>query len=86
MRTASRPLPYVVLAVAMCGILPLAAMRDHTARYQRAGGRGSFADYYTARFGSALVAPELTRNIVLPSTIWSRTALSAKCTSSSTAT
>lgn len=49
------------------GILPLGAMQGHTTRYQRAGGRASFADYYTARYGNALIDPRLLRTIVFAS-------------------
>ena len=49
---------------ARTGILPLEAIQGHTARYQRAGGLRSFADYYTARYGGALMDPELRRNVV----------------------
>jgi chemotaxis protein methyltransferase CheR len=63
-RLYATDLSSVALDRARKGILPLGAMQGHTARYQRAGGRGSFADYYTARYGNALIDPVLLRNVV----------------------
>lgn len=54
----------VVLAKAREGILPIDRVRNYTSNYQQAGGQGSFADYYTARHGLAIISPELKRNIV----------------------
>lgn len=53
-----------VLAQAKEGTCPLAAMREHTANYQRAGGKAAFSDYYTARHSHALFRASLKRNIV----------------------
>ena len=53
-----------VLAKAQRGIFPLAAMQEYTRNYQRAGGTGSFADYYTADNDYAILRPELRRNVV----------------------
>ena len=46
------------------GIFPLAAMREYTANYQRAGGTRTFSDYYTAAYDHALLHPSLRRNVV----------------------
>ncbi len=46
------------------GIYPLEAMRNYTRNYQAAGGEGSFADHYTARYDSALLDRSLRANIV----------------------
>jgi chemotaxis protein methyltransferase CheR len=54
----------VCLDRARQGIYSLRDLRAHTANYQKSGGTGSFADYYTARYDSALLAPELRKNVV----------------------
>jgi chemotaxis protein methyltransferase CheR len=47
------------------GAFPLAAMREHTARYLAAGGRRSFSEYYTVRARDVVVFdPRLRRNVV----------------------
>ncbi len=53
-----------VLATAAEGVLPLSEMQKYTHNYQKSGGRASFADYYTARYGRALLSPELKQAIV----------------------
>lgn len=53
-----------VLRRAKEGIYPLREMRQFTANYQKSGGRGDFADYYTARYDHAIVMPALRANIV----------------------
>ena len=53
-----------VLGRAKEGIFPLEAMREYTGNYQKAGGKRSFSEYYTARYGSALLNPSLKENIV----------------------
>jgi chemotaxis protein methyltransferase CheR len=54
----------VVLQKAKAGIFPLDRMKEYTENYIAAGGKRSFSDYYTAKYGGALFAPELTRNVV----------------------
>jgi chemotaxis protein methyltransferase CheR len=49
---------------AEAGVLPLSAMRDNTANYQRAGGRGSFAQFYKVQGEKAVLRPGLRRNVV----------------------
>ena len=51
------------LHVASEGIYELAQMRDYTRSYQAAGGQKAFSDYYRARYSSAVMGPELKRNI-----------------------
>ena len=46
------------------GIFPLAAMREYTANYQRAGGRGTFSEYYTASYEHAIFRPSLRKNLI----------------------
>jgi chemotaxis protein methyltransferase CheR len=46
------------------GIIPLSYMKDYTKNYIRAGGYGDFSDYYTARYGNALINKELKKNIL----------------------
>jgi chemotaxis protein methyltransferase CheR len=53
-----------VLRRAREGIFPLAAMRDYTANYQRAGGTHEFSDYYTAHYDSVIFSATLKNNIV----------------------
>ncbi|HNT25117.1 MAG TPA: protein-glutamate O-methyltransferase CheR [Anaerolineales bacterium] len=45
------------------GIYPLKDMRQHTSSYQKAGGQGSFSDYYHADYQSAIINPALKTNI-----------------------
>ena len=53
-----------VLAQAREGVYPLAAMREHTANYLKAGGKAAFSDYYTARYDRAIFRAGLRRNLV----------------------
>jgi chemotaxis protein methyltransferase CheR len=46
------------------GSFPLAAMREHTARYLAAGGRRSFSEYYSVRDRQAIFDRRLRRNVV----------------------
>lgn len=52
------------LAKAKTGILPLGRMQQYTHNYLQAGGAGSLADYYTARYDGVIFHGELLRNIV----------------------
>ena len=54
----------VVLARARDGIYPLERMQEYTQNYQRAGGKRSFSEYYTAKYGNALFNSALKRNVV----------------------
>jgi chemotaxis protein methyltransferase CheR len=53
-----------VLQRASDGVIPIAEMQRFTRNYQKSGGAASFADYYTARYDNALLAPELKKDIV----------------------
>ena len=54
----------VVLQQARSGIFPIDRMQEYTENYQKAGGKRSFSEYYTARYGGALFSTSLTRNVV----------------------
>ena len=56
-----------VLNKARAGIFPLAAMRDYTRNYQKAGGQHAFAEYYTADSDYAVFRPFLRENVVFAS-------------------
>ncbi len=53
-----------VLHRAEQGIYPIASMQSHTRNYQKSGGRGSFSDYYTARYEHAMLHDALKESIV----------------------
>jgi chemotaxis protein methyltransferase CheR len=53
-----------VLRRARDGIFPLAAMRDYTNNYHRAGGVHEFSDYYTAQYDSVIFSSALRKNVV----------------------
>jgi chemotaxis protein methyltransferase CheR len=54
----------VILKKAKEGIFPLDNIKLYTVNYQKAGGRKSFADYYTAKYKSAVIQKSLKKNIV----------------------
>jgi chemotaxis protein methyltransferase CheR len=54
----------VVLQRAKAGIFPLERMQEYTDNYIRAGGKQSFSEYYTAKYGGALFDQSLTKNVV----------------------
>jgi len=53
-----------ILKKAREGIYPIDQIKDYTLGYQKAGGLESFADYYTARYDSAIIDNSLKKNIV----------------------
>jgi len=53
-----------VLEKAGKGIFPLAQMRQYSENYIRAGGKGSFSDYYTARYDRALFDRSLREQMI----------------------
>ncbi len=53
-----------VIRKAQEGIYPLQDLQRFTRNYQSAGGKGSFSDYYTARYDHAILAQPLRDNIV----------------------
>ena len=54
----------VVLQRAKAGIFPIDRMQEYTENYIRAGGKRSFSEYYTAKYGGALFDQSLTKNVV----------------------
>ena len=54
----------VVLRRAREGIFPLAAMREYTNNYHKAGGQHEFSDYYTAHYDNVIFNPSLRHNVV----------------------
>ena len=54
----------VVLQRAKAGIFPLERMQEYTDNYIKAGGKRSFSEYYTAKYGGALFDQSLTKNVV----------------------
>lgn len=53
-----------VLAAAKKGIYPLDRIQQYTTNYQKAGGLSSFSDYYTSRYGNAIMDQNLRKRIV----------------------
>jgi chemotaxis protein methyltransferase CheR len=53
-----------VLQKAKSGIFPLATMQENTSNYITGGGKGTFSDYYTARYDYAIFRPSLRENVV----------------------
>ena len=53
-----------VLATAAEGVMPLSEMQKFTRNYQKSGGTAAFSDYYTARYGRAILSAELKKSIV----------------------
>jgi chemotaxis protein methyltransferase CheR len=53
-----------VLQRAKDGIFPLNTMQENTANYIAAGGKGTFSEYYTARYDYAMFRPSLRENVV----------------------
>lgn len=46
------------------GIFSLGSIKDHTANYQKAGGKQAFSDYYTAAYDAAIFDKSLRENII----------------------
>ncbi len=46
------------------GVYSIARIQEYTANYNRYGGRGSFADYYHAKYGMAKMNEGLKKNII----------------------
>ncbi len=53
-----------LLNKAQAGIFPIKRMQSYTENYQRAGGKRTFSEYYTARYGNAIFNPELKQNVL----------------------
>ena len=54
----------VMIQKAKDAIYPIQLIKDYTANYQKAGGKASFSDYYTAHYGSAILDSSLKTNVV----------------------
>lgn len=54
----------VVLKKAKDGIFPLDLMQEYEGNYTKAGGTGSFADYYTAKYDHAIFRQSLKKNLI----------------------
>ncbi len=63
-RIYATDLNQAVLDKARAGVFPLSAMQEHTRNYQKAGGQGAFADYYTADDALVIFRPFLRENVV----------------------
>jgi len=53
-----------VIKKAKDGIYPINKIKEYTYNYQKAGGINSFSDYYTAKYDSVILNPDLKQNIV----------------------
>lgn len=63
-RIYATDLDETALRKARDGIFSLNAMRKYTNNYLLTGGKGSFSDYYTAKYNSAIINAALRKNIV----------------------
>ena len=54
----------LILEKAKEAILPVDRMKEYSANYQKAGGRHSLSEYYTAHYGSVVLDRRLKRNMV----------------------
>lgn len=55
---------HTALQKAKEAIYPAGNMKEYTRNYIKAGGKSSFADYYNARYDSAIINKHLKKNIV----------------------
>jgi chemotaxis protein methyltransferase CheR len=55
---------HIALKTAKEGIYPMDKIKEYTANYQKAGGKNSFSDYYTAKYESVILDNSLKNNIV----------------------
>lgn len=53
-----------VLEKARKGIFSVADLRKYTENYQKAGGRRSLSDYYTAKYDNVIMEPRLKKNVI----------------------
>lgn len=53
-----------VLEKAKAGIFPVAKMQEYSADYLKSGGEGTFSEYYTARYDSAVFRASLKESMV----------------------
>ena len=54
----------VVLQTAKEGIYPISKIKEFTYNYQKAGGKNSFSDNYTAKYESVILNKSLKKNMV----------------------
>ncbi|MBI9108583.1 MAG: protein-glutamate O-methyltransferase CheR [Spirochaetales bacterium] len=54
----------MILDKAKNGIYPVENIKSYTENYQKAGGKASFADYYTAQYESVIIKQRLKDNIL----------------------
>lgn len=54
----------VILRKAREARYPIHAIREYTCNYQKSGGMESFADYYAAKNGSAVIADSIKKNVI----------------------
>lgn len=54
----------VAVQQAQRGIFALKQMQEYTRNYLAAGGKGTFSEYYTARYDNAIFRPWLKENLV----------------------
>jgi chemotaxis protein methyltransferase CheR len=54
----------IALKKAREGIYPVDKIKDFTLNYQKAGGRESFANYYTARYEAVIMNKSLKKNMI----------------------
>ena len=54
----------IVLNRAREGVYPIERLKEYTINYQKAGGRESFSDYYTAKYDAAIMDHSLKKQLV----------------------
>lgn len=57
----------MILAKAKDGIYPMDLVRDYTANYQKAGGKRSLSDYYTADYDHVVIKRSLKEQVLFSS-------------------
>lgn len=53
-----------VLEKAKKGIFPVTDLKKYTENYQRAGGKSTLSDYYTAKYDNVIMEPKLKKNVI----------------------
>ena len=56
-----------ILDRAKMGIYPIELVKEYTANYQKAGGKNSFSDYYTADYDNAVMRRSLRERVLFSS-------------------
>ncbi|THB73709.1 MAG: protein-glutamate O-methyltransferase CheR [Desulfobacteraceae bacterium] len=57
----------LILQKAKQGIYPIDAIREYTTNYQKAGGKVSFSDYYTADYDNVVIKQSLRERVLFSS-------------------